>query len=183
MSQLIDTFAPDPLAPGTERFALSGASFAGPRHDAPSGIGTRPWGLRRARPAGIGRSLPAWRYDERQQKKAHDARVIVVGDRVFAAAIHAESEAAYIDWRNDYSALRYERLEPPRAALAGVLEYCIVFGLMYGAFDFVIRPDGRWVFLECNSGGQFGWIEDAIGAPITETIADLLQEGHTGARC
>jgi hypothetical protein len=40
----------------------------------------------------------------------------------------------------------------------------------------VIRPDGVWVFLECNPGGQYGWIEDAIDVPITETIADLLSE-------
>lgn len=109
--------------------------------------------------------------------------MFVVGERVFAAAIHAGSDDTYVDWRNDYSALSYERLEPPTTVLASVLEYCILFGLRYGAFDFVVRPDGEWVFLECNSGGQFGWIEDAVGAPITETMADLLQEGQSGARC
>jgi hypothetical protein len=59
---------------------------------------------------------------------------------------------------------------------AGVVAYCAALGLGYGAFDFVIRSDGAWVFLECNPGGQYGWIEDAINAPITETIADLLSE-------
>jgi hypothetical protein len=27
-----------------------------------------------------------------------------------------------------------------------------------------------------DPGGQYGWIEDAVDAPITETIADLLSE-------
>ena len=111
--------------------------------------------------------------------KSCEARVIVVGDEVFAAGIYAETAETYLDWRNDYSALRYERLEPPADVVAGILEYCIVLGLIYGAFDFVIRPDGEWVFLECNAGGQYGWIEDAIGAPITDTLADLLVKGET----
>lgn len=109
--------------------------------------------------------------------KTFEARVVVVGGRVFAAAIHAGSAEAYIDWRNDYAALRYERVEPPAHVVDGVVAYCRDFGLSYGAFDFVIRPDDIWVFLECNPGGQFGWIEDAVSAPITEAIADLLCEG------
>jgi len=121
---------------------------------------------------------------QRWVPKAFEARVIVVGDRMFAAAIHAGNAASYVDWRNDYAALRYEPIEPPAHVVAGVLAYCAELGLSYGAFDFVIRPDEEWVFLECNAGGQYGWIEDAIDAPITETIADLLYEGpaHDGDR-
>jgi hypothetical protein len=43
--------------------------------------------------------------------KAYEARVIVVGDEVFTAAIHAGSAAAYLDWRNDYAALQYEQVQ------------------------------------------------------------------------
>jgi glutathione synthase/RimK-type ligase-like ATP-grasp enzyme len=49
-------------------------------------------------------------------------------------------------------------------------------GLVYGALDFVIGPDG-WTFLEVNAGGQYGWLEDATGAPITSRLADLLTKG------
>jgi ATP-grasp ribosomal peptide maturase len=80
--------------------------------------------------------------------KAFEARVILVGDRQFTAAIHARSAETRIDWRNDYTALRYERIDPPDAVVEGVRRYCTEFGLVYGAFDFVIRPDGEWVFLE-----------------------------------
>jgi ATP-grasp ribosomal peptide maturase len=116
---------------------------------------------------------------QRWVPKAFESRVFVVGDRVFAAAIHAGSEPSHVDWRNDYRALRYERIEPPAHVAAGVVEYCARLGLVYGAFDFVIRPDDRWVFLECNPGGQYGWIEDATEVPITETIADILCEEPT----
>lgn len=50
--------------------------------------------------------------------------------------------------------------------------------LMYGALDFVIDKDtSRWVFLEINAGGQFGFIEDATDAPLTAQLADLLAKG------
>jgi ATP-grasp ribosomal peptide maturase len=113
---------------------------------------------------------------QRWVPKAFETRVIVVGGRVFAAAIHAGNAASYVGWRNDYGALRYETITPPDPVTAGVIAYCAAFGLTYGAFDFVVRPDDEWVFLECNPGGQYGWIEDAINAPITDTIADRLSE-------
>jgi hypothetical protein len=50
--------------------------------------------------------------------------------------------------------------------------------LVYGALDFVVRPDGQWVFLEINAGGQYGWIEDETGAPLTGQLADLLAKGE-----
>jgi ATP-grasp ribosomal peptide maturase len=109
--------------------------------------------------------------------KACEARVIVVGDRLFAAAIHAQTAETHVDWRYDYSALKYERTDPPPPTSRAIRKYCAELRLAYGAFDFVIRPDGEWVFLECNAGGQYGWIEDAIDAPITEVLADFLEAG------
>jgi D-alanine-D-alanine ligase-like ATP-grasp enzyme len=51
------------------------------------------------------------------------------------------------------------------------------FSLVYGALDFVITPDGEWVFLEINPTGQYGFIEHATGAPLTAQLADLLTGG------
>ncbi|KWX01719.1 ATP-grasp ribosomal peptide maturase [Carbonactinospora thermoautotrophica] len=53
------------------------------------------------------------------------------------------------------------------------------FGIVFGAFDFVVTPDGEWRFLEVNSNGQWSWIEHETGLPISSAIADLLQRGHT----
>ncbi|XVV02731.1 ATP-grasp ribosomal peptide maturase [Actinosynnema sp. CA-248983] len=109
--------------------------------------------------------------------KSYEARVIVVGDSVFGAVIHSNTADTYIDWRNDYKALTYDRATPPPDVVTGVREYCHELGLAYGAFDFVIRPDEQWIFLECNAGGQYGWLEDAAGLPITAALADLLENG------
>lgn len=109
--------------------------------------------------------------------KSMEARITVVGKRVFAAAIHADSEAAQVDWRSDYESLRYSVVEPPGAVRTGILAFLKSFGLAFGAFDFVITPDGRWIMLECNPAGAYGWLEDALALPITSALADLLANG------
>lgn len=57
----------DVLASTSPRFALSGSTFVPSGTDLPSPTGLRPWALRRARPAGPGRVLPAWAYDHARQ--------------------------------------------------------------------------------------------------------------------
>lgn len=106
--------------------------------------------------------------------KAHEARMVVVGDHVTTVAIHAGSAASYVDWRVDYDSLRYELVEPPEPVTAAVHGLMKTLGLTYGALDFVVSPDDSWTFLEVNAGGQYGWLEDATGAPITAQLADLL---------
>ncbi len=43
--------------------------------------------------------------------------------------------------------------------------------------DFIVTPDGDYVFLENNVGGQFGWLEDMTGEPMTATLARMLVAG------
>lgn len=109
--------------------------------------------------------------------KAFEARVTVVGDRVFGAAIHARSAAAGVDWRSDYDALDYAVIEPPEPVTTGMLSFLRAFGLSFGAFDFAVTPDNEWIMLECNPCGAYGWLEDALHLPITEALADLLASG------
>lgn len=113
---------------------------------------------------------------QRWVPKSCEARVVVVGESLTSVAIHAGSPAARVDWRTDYDSLRYELIEPPEPVAAGLRRLMKEMGLVYGAADFVIGPDG-WTFLELNAGGQYGWLEDATGAPITGQLADLLAKG------
>jgi len=47
----------------------------------------------------------------------------------------------------------------------------------FGAFGFVITPDQEWIMLEGNPAGAYGWLEQALGLPITSALADLLANG------
>ncbi len=109
--------------------------------------------------------------------KTHEARVVVVGERMFTILIRAGSDASRVDWRADYPALSYEWVDTPSEIEKGLRAYLAEMGLAYAAVDFAIDVDGRWVFLESNSSGQYFWLETHTGAPITATLADLLAEG------
>jgi glutathione synthase/RimK-type ligase-like ATP-grasp enzyme len=110
--------------------------------------------------------------------KEYDVRLTVAGNRFFAVAIHASSDRAHVDWRSDYGALKYESIETPEGVRYSAKVLLERFGLQFGAFDFVVTPDGEWVFLELNPNGQWSWIEDHTGLPITIAVADLLTGGE-----
>ncbi len=109
--------------------------------------------------------------------KVHEARVIVVGDRMFTIVIRAGSEASRVDWRADYPALSYEWVDTPTEVEKGLRAYMTRMGLTYAAVDFAIDVNERWAFLESNSAGQYFWLETNTGAPITTALVDLLAEG------
>jgi hypothetical protein len=48
--------------------------------------------------------------------------------------------------------------------------------LRFAALDFVVTPDDAVpVFLEVNPNGQWAFVEDATGQPITGAITNALQ--------
>lgn len=113
--------------------------------------------------------------------KRHDVRLTVVGEQMFAAEIHATSDAARVDWRTDYTALEYRVTAVPAGVADGVRRLMRRLGLAFAALDFAVRADGRWVMLEVNPNGQWGWIEGHTGLPIAAAVADLLATGTDGS--
>jgi ATP-grasp ribosomal peptide maturase len=111
--------------------------------------------------------------------KAYEVRLTVVGEQLFATRIDAASTKARTDWRSDYRSLTYCSVEPPSEVGRAVHRLMSDLRLTFGALDFVVTPDGRWVFLELNPNGQWGWIQLATGQPIAAAIADHLQESST----
>ncbi|GAA3820823.1 ATP-grasp ribosomal peptide maturase [Streptomyces coacervatus] len=106
--------------------------------------------------------------------KSHEVRLTVVSTDMFAAEIHAGSDAARVDWRSDYDALTYDVCKVPDDVRAGVLGWLEHFGLGFGAFDFAVTPSGDWVMFECNPSGEWSWIQSKTGLPIAAHLADLL---------
>ena len=84
------------------------------------------------------------------------------------------------DISSDSAALSYAVTDIPDEVRAGVRRYLRAFGLRFAAFDFVVRPDHRWVFLEANTVGQYGWIEHETRAPISRALANELASGRDG---
>jgi glutathione synthase/RimK-type ligase-like ATP-grasp enzyme len=107
---------------------------------------------------------------------AVDLRVTVVGERMFAAAIHSQETSYKVDFRMDIPNARIEAVELPREVEAGLTALMQRLGLVYGAIDMRRTPDGRHVFLEINPAGQWLFIEQFSGQSITATLAQLLDE-------
>jgi glutathione synthase/RimK-type ligase-like ATP-grasp enzyme len=62
----------------------------------------------------------------------------------------------------------------PSAIQAKLLALMDRLGLVFGCVDIILTPAGEYVFLEVNPSGQWGWIEDKTGMPITSALVDLL---------
>ncbi len=109
--------------------------------------------------------------------KARELRVTIVGRRVFAAAIDSGAlERARTDWRREGLALidRWQPCALPADVERKLLALMDVFGLNYGAADFIVTPEGRHVFLELNPAGEYFWLERENGLPISAALADVL---------
>ena len=107
-------------------------------------------------------------------EKQCDLRAIVIGNDVFATEIHGLSEETYVDFRVDYSKLRYAPHHLSDHVREALLSINQAYHLSYSAIDLVFTPDGRYVFLELNAVGQFGWLEGRTGFPLYHTLAKLL---------
>ncbi|TDC75434.1 ATP-grasp ribosomal peptide maturase [Streptomyces hainanensis] len=109
--------------------------------------------------------------------KVYEVRVTCVGRRVFAAEIHAGSEASRIDFRRDYESLTYRICAVPQDIANGLRRLMDAFRLRYLACDFLVNRDNDWFLVDINPNGQYGFVP-ALREPITHAIADEL-EGNT----
>lgn len=118
---------------------------------------------------------------QRHVPASADLRVIVVGEHLFAAATDVSRSAYPQDVRMNLDARYEEHVLPDHVArqLRALMER---LGLVYGAIDLRLTPDGRYVFLEINPAGQFLYIEYATGQPITAALAKALRDGRGGKR-
>lgn len=108
-------------------------------------------------------------------EKAFEVRVTSVGSRCFAARIVTPSDGpASVDWRHAQFEDVFRACALPAEIEERTQWYLSEAGLCYGAFDFVVTPDGGWFFLECNPAGQFLWLENALGYPISQALAEEL---------
>ena len=107
--------------------------------------------------------------------KAYEVRTTVVGSRIFSAKINSQSEArTSTDWRRAPFDVSYDVIDLPSDIEETIHAFMTSFRIVYGAFDFIVTPEGRYVFLEVNPAGQYMWIEFATGLEITSALADKL---------
>ncbi len=109
-----------------------------------------------------------------------ELRVTVVGNDVFACAIHSQSHAdgkVKIDWRRvSPTEIQHSIFELPNKIKKLCVQLVKELGLQYGAIDIIKNKNGEFEFLEINADGQYGWIQYLTGMKIDERMAKLLIE-------
>ena len=109
--------------------------------------------------------------------KAYEVRATVVGSRIFSGKIDSQANVeSKIDWRHRPYDIEESPIELPADVEAKMHALMGELGLVYGAFDFIVTPEGRHVFLEVNPSGQYLWVEAATKLPITAALVDALTE-------
>jgi glutathione synthase/RimK-type ligase-like ATP-grasp enzyme len=105
-----------------------------------------------------------------------DLRVTVVGDDIFAAAINSQETSYKVDFRIDMGKAHINEVRLPDEIEKKLHALMKRLGLVYGAIDMRLTPDGRYVFLEINPAGQWLFIEQQTGQKISRAIARMLKD-------
>jgi len=110
---------------------------------------------------------------QRNIEAVAELRVILIGAEIFAAETPLDRAHYAQDVRMNVDA-KYTAHILPDEVIHGLRALMTRLGLVYGAADLRLTPDGRYVFLEVNPAGQFLYIERDTQQPIAETLARAL---------
>ncbi|MBB5958447.1 glutathione synthase/RimK-type ligase-like ATP-grasp enzyme [Saccharothrix tamanrassetensis] len=96
-------------------------------------------------------------------EKKHELRVTVFEDQVFTCEIRSqESDLTRYDWRRQDAPPKAVAGDLPEPVAAACLALMEEFDLRYAAFDFIVTPDDRHVFLEMNPNGQWLFVQEWV---------------------
>jgi glutathione synthase/RimK-type ligase-like ATP-grasp enzyme len=119
-----------------------------------------------------------------------DIRITAIGERLFATEFDIE-RLDDVDYRTRMSQIACRPHSLPPEMEVRIHAFMESLALEYGGIDFRLTPDGEYVFFEINTAGEFLFIEDRTGQPISEAMAAHLAGGraahpgrklHAGAR-
>lgn len=109
--------------------------------------------------------------------KEFELRVTVIKNKVMAVKIESQlHEQTKIDWRMFTNLCPHSIYQLPDNIQDSCREFLRRQNLYFGAMDFIVTPKGKYVFLENNPFGQYLWLEEKTGLPITIEMVNLLIE-------
>jgi glutathione synthase/RimK-type ligase-like ATP-grasp enzyme len=112
--------------------------------------------------------------------KKYEVRYTVVGKEHLVCRIDSQlSSKACEDWRRyDIANTPHYKIDAPEEIRNKVDCMMELLGLEYGALDFIVTDANKWFFLEINCLGQWLWIEQLTGLPISQAIIRWIKENN-----
>lgn len=107
-------------------------------------------------------------------EKEIEIRITVVGNHVFSAYVDSQSSVeTSIDWRRKRN--KFYKFSLPKVIEEKCIQLVKNLNLSFGAIDMIKSKDGKYVFIEINPNGQWGWIEMDTGLLISNSIINFLK--------
>lgn len=112
--------------------------------------------------------------------KRHELRVVMFGGSYIAAKIDSQQQAeTSVDWRKEQLVgleASVSRTYLPRDVVMKCRALMNRLGIHFGIFDFVVTPDGDFVFLEVNEMGQWLYLEESSeDFPLLSAMTDFIE--------
>lgn len=117
-------------------------------------------------------------FIQRRIRKVQELRITVFGNDVHACSISTNHDTPEgIDWRiEDVQNLKHQIVQVPERVADGLRGMLRDMGLHFGAFDVILDDQGEYILLELNPNGQWLWIEQLTGAPLTASMLNLIAD-------
>lgn len=112
-------------------------------------------------------------YLQEEVDRVCDLRVTVVGRDIYTVKIQHDVEKTP-DWRVKNQEVKQSVSELPSFIKDLIYKLMDALDLEYGALDFILDKDGNYVFLEVNPAGEWAWLENDLGLPISESLIRLF---------
>ncbi|MBV9930469.1 MAG: hypothetical protein JO013_05950 [Alphaproteobacteria bacterium] len=110
--------------------------------------------------------------------KSYEVRVTIMGHTMMAVKLESQSARdAEVDFRKvrDWRDLGHRRIDLPEVVAEKLLAFHSRLGIIFSTVDFIVTPDGAWVFLEANEMGNWLWIESCNPEiPLLDCFARFL---------
>ncbi|STX29682.1 Glutathione synthase/Ribosomal protein S6 modification enzyme (glutaminyl transferase) [Legionella beliardensis] len=95
-------------------------------------------------------------------RKEYELRITCFGNYIVAAKLNSQCHSeGRVDWRAIIkNKMTIEPYRLPPIIEQRLKRFMRKLGIVFGSFDFIVTPEGDYIFLEVNEQGQFLWIEE-----------------------
>ncbi len=112
-------------------------------------------------------NLPS--YFQNEIQRICDVRVTVIGNDIYTVEIEHDTTKTP-DWREKDQTVHQKVADIPDVLKRMIIKLMEKMNLTFGAIDFIKDKNGNYIFLEINPAGEWAWLENDLGLPISDSF-------------